>query len=89
MAEGIGGISDGKRPPATWYVVRDDRPKGHCYLAGYDAVSKLPVGFIGRKGFRETRPTTDEQFELPASYSCRGSYVATDGYVDWWQGNPT
>lgn len=64
----IGGFTDGRNPPAAWYVVRDDELPGHCYLAGYDAFSKLSVGYIGRDGFRSNVPPRDAQFEFPNIY---------------------
>ena len=41
------------------------------------------------KDSQRLRPTTDEQFELPASYGYLSAYVATDGYMDWWQVFPS
>jgi hypothetical protein len=64
----IGGFTDGRNPPAAWYVVRDDELPGHCYLAGYDAFSKLSVGYIGRAGFRSNVPPREEHFEFPNIY---------------------
>ena len=62
--ERVAGISDQQRTPTAWYVVRDDRPEGRGYLAGFDEKSKLPVGYIGRKGFRRTMPPVEEWFDL-------------------------
>jgi hypothetical protein len=62
--ERVAGISDQQRTPTAWYVVRDDRPEGRCYLVGFDEKSKLLVGYIGRNGFRRTIPPEDEWFDL-------------------------
>ena len=62
----IVGATDGKLPPTAWYLVSDGRPGGHLYLAGFDAFSKRSVGYIGREGFRASRPPLTEQFTLPA-----------------------
>ena len=62
----IGG-TDGKDPPAAWYFVRDNGPTGEVYVTGYDGISKLPIGYIGRDGFRASKPTSDEQFVVPKS----------------------
>jgi hypothetical protein len=62
--ERVAGISDQQRTPTAWYVVRDDRPEGRCYLVGFDEKSKLLVGYIGRNGFRRTMPPEDEWFDL-------------------------
>jgi hypothetical protein len=79
----IGG-TDGRRPPTAWYVVRDDKLVGHCFLAGYDAFSNLPVGYIGRNGFRMTPPATADQFALPATYERRLNYLtASSQYLRW------
>ena len=45
-------------------MIRDDQPIGHAYLVGYDDVSKLRIGYIGRGGFRRSLPPQDEWFEL-------------------------
>jgi hypothetical protein len=62
--ERVAGISDQQRTATAWYVVRDDRPEGRCYLVGNDEKSKLLVGYIGRKGFRRTMPPVDDWFDL-------------------------
>lgn len=79
----IGG-TDGRRPPAAWYVIRDSKLVGHCYLAGYDAFSKLSIGYIGRNGFRATVPAVADQFALPATYEQRLNYFAASSqYLSW------
>jgi hypothetical protein len=62
--ERVAGISDQQRTPTAWYIVRDDRPEGRCYLIGFDEKSKLPVSYIGRNGFRGTMPPVGERFDL-------------------------
>lgn len=79
----IGG-TDGRRPPTAWYVIRDAKLVGHGYLAGYDAFSKLPIGYISRNGFRATAPAVADQFKLPATYESRLNYfVASTQYLRW------
>jgi len=79
----IGG-TDGRRPPTAWYVIRDAKLVGHCYLAGYDAFSKLPVGYLSRNGFRATAPALADQFKLPATYERRlRLFAATSQYLNW------
>jgi hypothetical protein len=63
-SERIAGISDQQRMATAWYLVRDDRPEGRCYLAGFDEKSKLPVGYMGRQGFGRTMPLVDDWFDL-------------------------
>jgi hypothetical protein len=57
---GIVGGSDGKLPPTAWYFVADDDQ--HMYATGFDAFSKLPIGYIGRAGFGVSKPPLSEQF---------------------------
>ncbi|MFV2068395.1 MAG: hypothetical protein ACC645_15605 [Pirellulales bacterium] len=61
----VAGGSDGKHPPTAWYLLCNAEPEGKVYLAGFDAVSNLPAGYIGRQGFRSTIPPPDQQFSLP------------------------
>ena len=79
----IGG-TDGRRPPAAWYVLRDAKLVGHCYLAGYDAFSNLSIGYIARNGFRAMAPAVVDQFALPATYEQRLNYFAASSqYLNW------
>src|SRR4051794_876312 len=63
----IAGRTDGKDPPAAWYFVRDNGETGEVYVTGYDGISKLLVGYMGRDGFRASKPPLDEQFNVPMS----------------------
>lgn len=56
--------SDHQRPPNSWYLIRDDQPLGHAYLAGFNDFSKRSIGFIGRRGFRSVIPPHDEWFDV-------------------------
>ncbi len=56
--------SDGLEKPTAWYLLRDGRSDGHAYLIGYDPISKLRVGYIGRDGFQRSIPTLDQQFAV-------------------------
>jgi hypothetical protein len=47
---------------ARWYAVRDGSDEGRTYLVGYDIKSKLPLGYIGRQGFRRAIPDRAGQF---------------------------
>ena len=58
----VGAMSDGKKPPTSWYLVSADERADHFYFAGYDPLSKLSVGFIGSEGFRAVAPPLNEQF---------------------------
>jgi hypothetical protein len=63
-SERLAASSNFQRPPVGWYLVRDDKPLGLAYLVGYDEVSKLRVGYIGRNGFRPTLPPRTEWFDV-------------------------
>lgn len=52
------------RPRSDWFLLRDTATEGRGYFIGYDAVSKKPIGFIGRAGFRHGVPAQDEWFDL-------------------------
>jgi len=62
------GVGDNRVEPtadpgtARWYAVRDGSKEGRGYLIGYDVLSKLPLGYIGRNGFSPSRPETADQF---------------------------
>jgi hypothetical protein len=73
----VAGNTDGGHPPTDWYLVRDDSAGRYAYFAGFDAISKLPTGFIGRNGFRVARPERDEQFTLPDTYHAQISTFMT------------
>jgi hypothetical protein len=77
----LSSASDGRPAPTLWMLVRDATDEGLTYLAGYDAVSQLCVGYIGREGFRGETPAQDEQFALgpEALNYYRGAHFAGAG----------
>ncbi len=51
-----------------WYLVHNGQAaKGKAYLVGYDLVSKLPVGYCGRQGFRLELPEENDWFRIHSS----------------------
>jgi hypothetical protein len=52
-----------------WYLVHSATSDGTGYFVGYDDLSKMPVGYISRAGFRTVEPPADQWFALagPAS----------------------
>ena len=73
-------MTDGKDPPAAWYFVRDNGRTGEVYVTGFDAISKLPIGYIGRNGFLASKLPLAEQFNAPLSDVDDGfKYVAECG----------
>lgn len=59
--------SDFARPRGGWYLVRDNEPRGRAYFVGYDEFSKMPIGYLGRQGFRRGMPPRDEWFDVGLS----------------------
>jgi hypothetical protein len=68
----ITGGTDGKDPPGAWYFVRGNDETGDVYVTGFDGISKLPLGFIGRNGYRASKPAAAEQFNVPKSRISEG-----------------
>lgn len=56
--------NDSSRPRGLWYLIRDAQPEGRGYFVGYDAFSRLPIGFIARSGFRRSLPPKNEWFDF-------------------------
>ncbi len=80
------GETDGKLTPTAWYLVRDNDRTGGVYLAGYDGYSKKCVGYIGRDGFRASKPLASEQFLVPKTNPQEGfRYVAGGRNLDFRQ----
>lgn len=61
--------TDGGSPPVFWYLIRDREEIGRAYFAGFDFVSKLPIGYVTRQGFRQTLPPRDDWFEVQGALS--------------------
>ncbi len=59
--------SDFARPRGSWYLVRDNQPNGLAYFVGYDDFSKMPIGYLGRAGFRRGLPPVEEWFDVGLS----------------------
>jgi hypothetical protein len=75
------GSTDGKDPPGAWYFVRGDDQTGDVYVTGFDGISKLPLGFIGRNGYRAAKPALTEQFNVPKSRLWEGfNYVTQSSH---------
>jgi hypothetical protein len=76
----IGGMGDGQSPPTVWFFVDDVLGDGKGYFVGFDARSKLVVGYIGRKGRRPTLPPQADWFggDRPL-----GRGLASTGYVEY------
>ena len=86
---------DKRRPRSFhWYFMHDGQTDGRGYFVGYEEKSKLLVGHIGRKGFQENRPTSEDCFRVDArKMYCRAAiprsrvYGAapntTGGYSHW------
>jgi hypothetical protein len=51
-------------PPQHWYFLHDGQLEGRGYFIGYDATTKLPVGYLGKLGFSVELPPRTEWFEM-------------------------
>lgn len=47
-----------------WLVIHDGQHEGRAYIACYDLITKLPIGYIGRKGFSTSLPAAADQFAV-------------------------
>ncbi len=61
------GFGEARPTPVYWYLIHDGQQRGHAYFAGYDPHSKLPVGYLGLRGYRSDVPPTDEQLVIDRS----------------------
>jgi hypothetical protein len=59
------GATDGKLRPTAWYLVMENNQTGSVYAAGFDGVSKMPVGYMGQQGFRASKLPPAEEFVVP------------------------
>ena len=50
--------------PEDWYFIHDGQLEGHGYFVGYDKLSKLTLGYLGRNGLQPDEPTPEEQFPV-------------------------
>lgn len=91
-AEAIRGIPDSswrnrlagfavKSPNARmfWYLVHDGKLDGAAYFVGYDPLSLRLIGFLGRAGFRDTRPAPDDWFQIPLPLFTSGAWAPQHG----------
>jgi hypothetical protein len=58
------GASDSATPRGAWYLIRNGEADGKGYFIGYDALSRLPIGYLSRSGFRQSLPPTDDWFKF-------------------------
>jgi hypothetical protein len=56
-----GGRND-VNSPSVWFLIVDASEAGRGYLAGYDKLSKMNVGYIGRRGLVRAVPPESDQF---------------------------
>jgi len=71
------GASDFARPRGGWYLIRDNEPNGRAYFIGYDEFSKMPIGYLGKSGFRRNIPPVEEWFDLGLSTGYSMGAVST------------
>jgi hypothetical protein len=67
-----------RRQNEKWYYVHDGKLDGRGYFAGYDAVSRQCLGYIGKNGFQESEPSEKEGFPMDGRLMLdpRGNIIA-------------
>ena len=60
----------------NWFFVHDGAPHGHVYLVGYDRVTKLKTGYIGRGGFRPDEPPPEDCFPVDTHRWVMGGVIS-------------
>ncbi len=88
----IFATSDHGLAPQYWYLIHDGRSPGYTWLEGFDSVTRQRLGYIGRRGFRNSPPPSDERFPIdwPAfQASAQSTFFARSGIqpilTDWRQ----
>jgi hypothetical protein len=66
-----------------WYFVHDGSIQGHGYFVGYDDETKLPIEYIGRKGFRSEKPAEEEQFAVDMHKISQRRAFWSDWCFEW------
>lgn len=81
----LAALRDTATPPAYWYLMNPPDTPSHCYLVGYDSVSRQRVGFLGLQGFSPVLPSREDRFSIqPHEWNTwMGNVVSTD--VAHWQ----
>jgi hypothetical protein len=75
------GITGGEDPPVSWILMRNDKRPGKAWFVGHQPRSRQLVGYIGRKGLRNSLPPKDEQFDVGSEpFSWGRSLFASTGY---------
>ncbi|MCA9094165.1 MAG: hypothetical protein KDA68_11800 [Planctomycetaceae bacterium] len=54
---------------SVWYAIQENAKEGSMFLQGFSYPDGKEVGYIGKKGFQETKPQGDELFDLPTGYN--------------------
>jgi len=73
------------KPIVYWYLIHDGKLNGRSYFVGYDCRSRLCVGYIGRAGFRLTKPSQDDCFPVDGSRARRGGGHMVGGLDYHWR----
>lgn len=54
---------------SIWYAIQENPKAGSMFLQGFSCPEGKGQGYIGKKGFQETKPQGEELFDLPTSYN--------------------
>jgi hypothetical protein len=60
----IARLNSSRQDGDVWWLIRDASDEGLTYLAGFDRDTRLPIGFVGRRGLRSDVPPESELFAL-------------------------
>lgn len=69
-------------PSDAWFFVRGVDRRGYGYLEGR-RVDGRRLGYVGRGGFRDTRPPAEDQFACRAEVPVQGRNHASEGEVTY------
>jgi hypothetical protein len=78
----VRSFDDGRTPAVHWHFVRDGRPDGEAYFAGYDSQTKACVGYLGPSGFRAEMPAAGERFPFGGQLTGQRARVLCPEYVN-------
>ena len=68
VAPRIEGFTDALPSPTDWFFIQFRKPRPIGYFVGYDRVSQLRVGYLGRSGFQVGEPTGSEAFPINRNF---------------------
>ena len=97
LASLVNPVSGIVRGTEQWFLVIDGPHDDFGYFEGFDQKQLQRVGYIGRSGFQQSKPTLADRFPISPAYLSQsvyesychlvagkeGSFLLTDGQVDF------